>query len=239
MEHAKIFYSSLFTRNEPPDDVNTRKTRNFWQIGFEIFNYPLFESSIEVIHTANEILNSAGLQNHIFRISDKRLFMGFTEQYEPDEQALIYSIMNSADDDINLFRNLYKQAGGKNTKIVKEIGDFIALMSRPNPSIKDLARHKNCSALYKAGLENLEAIIEALPEIKFQVLPFMAKSWDACCPLLFDARHPSLNAAICGGGNLQYNSYKPDAPKSGVGIGVTRIFEILKNSNLGHNKYKC
>ncbi|MBU1111142.1 MAG: hypothetical protein KJ896_00035, partial [Nanoarchaeota archaeon] len=38
IDRAKIFYSSQFVRNEDPSEVSKGKTRNFWQIGFEIFN---------------------------------------------------------------------------------------------------------------------------------------------------------------------------------------------------------
>jgi histidyl-tRNA synthetase len=57
----------------------------------------------------------------------------------------------------------------------------------------------------------------------------MAKSWDAYDKLLFDARYPGYNGAIAGGGNLVYLGYEPNTPKSGCGVGVTRVHTILRD----------
>ena len=63
-----------------------------------------------------------------------------------------------------------------------------------------------------------------------RLLPFMAKSWDACDSMMFDVRYPGYDAAIAGGGILTYPGYKPECTKAGCGVGVTRVFEILSHS---------
>jgi len=228
LEQARIFYSSMFTRNEPVEDVRNGKTRNFWQIGLEVFNHPLFESSVEVIQIANEMMQAVGLKDVVIRLTDKRLIKGYIARYTEEEQAIVKTVMDKANDDPTRFQQLYRQAGGADDTVEKEVSAFIALIANSNLTISDLEGYANGNDLFLKGLRSLEEISGSLKGVRFQLLPFMAKSWDACWALMFDGRYPGYDAAICGGGNLSYNRYRPECPKSGVGVGVTRILDILK-----------
>jgi len=230
MKQARIFYSTMFARNEPLEDVDIGKTRNFWQIGFEIFNYPLCESSVEVVEIANEMIQAVGLTGVVFRLTDKRLIKGYIARYEQREQDIVQSVMDLANDDPIKFQTLYRQAGGLNKMVEKEVCSFMALVAKTDLTIDDLKSYSYGNAFFLEGLNNLSEIINALKDVKWQLVPFMAKSWDAGWGFMFDGRYPGYDAAICGGDDFYHNKYLSKCSKLGVGIGVTRIFDILKKN---------
>ncbi|MCF7917594.1 ATP phosphoribosyltransferase regulatory subunit [Candidatus Gracilibacteria bacterium] len=231
MKKAKVFYSAFFTRNEDPVDVSKGKTRCFWQIGFEIFNHPIFQSSIEAINATYSLLISAGLDDAYIRITDKRILKGLIESYSEKDREIIMSIIDKADDSSSKFRELYSVSGGESKSVVEDITELLEMISVPNQDI--LSKLKGVvkkSKQSQEGIDNISRIQEKLGNnVTMKIIPFMAKSWDACDKLMFDGRYPGYDSAICGGGNLTYNGYRPDSPKSGVGVGVTRVFDIIKS----------
>jgi len=228
-DKAKIFYSSQFVRNENPEEVRLGKTRNFWQIGFEIFNHDKNESTLEAIETAYEMIRAVDLVDAYVRLTDKRLMKGFYERFPEEEQSLIFSIIDKADDSGEEFKKLYDLKGGKDLRIRDEVAGFMDLIKSGTMTLDDLRKYGCGSRTYSQGIENLERIQETInPNVNLRIIPFMSKSWDACDEMMFDIRYPSYEGAICGGGNLTYNNFKPDSPKSGAGIGVTRVHEIIQ-----------
>ncbi len=233
LEKAKVFYSSNFTRDEDPNDVESGKTRNFHQIGFEIFNYPRGEAALEAIRAALAMIQAAGLQDSIVRMTDKRLILGFMSRYTDEDQNILRDIMDEADDDPDKLIELYSSKGGKSEMVKSEIAEFIRLNQNPDLSIQELEAYAYNSETYKQGIDDLQSIEKHLTRgqlMDVRLLPFMAKSWDCCDSMMFDIRHPGSNEAIAGGGILDYPDYKPDCAKAGCGVGVTRLFEILRNS---------
>ena len=237
LDKAKIFYSSNFTRNEDPKEVEMGKTRNFHQTGFEIFNYPEEEASIEAIKTTAEAILSTGLDGFVIRLSDKRMINGLLNNAMNQDRENVLSIMDKADDDPQKLRELYKENGGNNESFISKIANFLEL-ANGDLQAEELEKFTKNSPLFQEGLLNVKNIYNFFQEnedvkngkFSLKVLPFMAKSWDACPKLLLDARYPGYDAAIAGGGNLYYPGYKVDLPKSGAGIGVTRIYDILKKN---------
>ncbi|MBU1111648.1 MAG: ATP phosphoribosyltransferase regulatory subunit, partial [Nanoarchaeota archaeon] len=205
------------------------KTRKFWQIGFEILNYSELESSLEAIRTANELIRSSGLDTATIRIADKRLLKGLIGKFSPEEQKIIKKIIDKSDDSPEKFVKLYSDNGGTDPSVSSEVGDFLSLIHEDELTIGSLRKHASGSETYQQGVENLGRLYEQLQrEMQIKILPFMSKSWDACDKMMFDVRDKSFDGALCGGGNLTYQNYRPDAFKSGAGIGVTRVNEILK-----------
>jgi|GEM_PF-1635544 len=231
LDKAKIFYSSFFTRNEDAGMVRNGKTRCFWQIGMEVFNHPLFNSSLEVIETAYTMLAVAGLEDAHIRITDKRILKGIVENYPENERKILMSIINKAEDNPENFKDLYSKSGGKSETIANEIYGLLKLIyANESDVLTDLTLFAKKSKKCREGVENVLSIQESLKNIvPISIIPFMAKSWDACDKLMFDGRYPGYDSAICGGGNLTYKEYKASYPKSGVGIGVTRVFDIIKS----------
>jgi len=233
MERAKVFYSSNFTRNENAEAVARGKTRNFHQIGLEIFNYPTNDAALEAIRAPVAMIQAAGLQDSIVRIADKRLIRGFMSRYPAEDQVILQSVMDKADDDSDRLIALYEEKGGKSDQVKQEMAEFIRLVQRPSLTIQELASYANGSELYEQGLADLHTLEEHLTRgqlMDVRLLPFMAKSWDACDSMMFDIRYPGYDSAIAGGGILTYPGYKPDSTKAGCGVGVTRVFEILRSS---------
>ncbi len=236
LDDAKIFYSSNFTRDESPEEVAEGKTRNFHQIGFEIFNHPEDESSIEAIEITVDMILSTGLKGFDIRVSDKRMINGLISSIPVKDSNIILEVMDKADDNPSKLIELYKENGGTDVSSIKSIVEFLLLGNKENVSLEELQKFAGNSEIFNKGFENISSILENFKEeineglFNIKVLPFMAKSWDACPKLLFDARYPGYNGAIAGGGNLHYPGYKANLPKSGAGIGVTRIYDILKKN---------
>ena len=227
LDQAKIFYNEQFVRNEPLEEVEKGKTRAFYQTGFEIFNYPLIESGVEAMTTVYELIKNAGIDDIVIRMADKRLISGLLQQYTCEDKKIIQKIMDKADDSPIKFERLYKLNGGKDPNI-KHMIAFIEMGLDRNLSLTDLAKFDG-SKIYHDGLHDLYQIQSNISrEVKLEILPFMAKSWDACDRLLFDARSLRYNGALAGGGNLTYGAYEKSCPKSGAGLGTTRIFELLQ-----------
>lgn len=230
LEKAKIYYSEPYLRNEEYEDVIKWKTRWFRQIWFEIFNYPKFDSTIEAIKLSHDLLKSAWLKKHYIRITDKRLFKWLVYRYDEKDINIIKAIIDKADDDPLKFRELYKSKWWVNKNVENEIADFLSLLYKDKLSINDLKNITQESITYNSWIDNLKAITDEVSDkIKITLLPFLAKSWDACDEVMFDARHPKYESAICWWWNLTYDNYNPEAPKSGAGIGVTRVFDLVKN----------
>ena len=225
---ARIFYSQPFVRNEPPTDVAKGKTRNFWQIGYELLGQEWLSSSLDAMETAHSILADAGLKDVRIRFGDGRLMKGLLARVPSDEREKVLEIIQRANDDPQKFLRLYQERCVGVDDVAKEIASFMGLMSKVDLSLSELSRISSDS-LYQEGIAALNQINEALsPNVNRQILPFLGKSWNACDRLIFDARVEDCNGAIAGGGNLTYRNYLPEVEKSGAGIGITRVFQVLK-----------
>jgi histidyl-tRNA synthetase len=231
LDKARIFYSQSFVRNEPPEEVAEGKTRNFWQIGCEIFGYDLLDSSIDAMTTAYDVMASSGLPDARIRFTDKRLLKGLTERFNESERTKIMRCVEGSNDDADQFYETYLREEGSREDIAKDISNFLRL-NKKDLSIRDL-KDLSDNPTYLEGIHYISSILNGLPaRVKTKLLPFMAKSWDACDKLLFDARVSDYDSALAGGGNLVYRNYMPDVSKSGMGVGVTRIFEVQKNRKI-------
>ncbi|MBT3405275.1 hypothetical protein HN832_04845 [archaeon] len=225
LEQARIFYCQQFVRNEDPREVAEGKTRNFWQAGCEIFGYDWLNSSVDVMTTAYSIMESAGLPDAVVRFTDKRLLYGLINSFPIAEQEKIRKNIENADDDSTKFLELCTSVQDGEREHVSAIASFLDLAKTDLSldSLKDISTNE----VYQEGIQDLVRLSRALPSnVNQQVLPFMAKSWDACDKLLFDVRVGDYSGALAGGGNLTYNHYMPEKIKSGMGVGVTRLFEV-------------
>lgn len=233
LSQAKIFYNEQFVRNEPVDEVRNGKTRVFYQTGFEIFNHSFVEASVDAMTTVYQMISNVGISDVYIRMSDKRLMNGVLEEFESQEKDIIKQLMDRADDDPDRLVHLYFENGGTDHSSIEYLADFLRLSQKPDLTLDDPEQY-NRNNVFNEGLEYLRELEQGLIQagVQYQILPFMAKSWDACDMLLFDARSPRFNGALAGGGNLTYGAYEPHLPKTGAGIGTTRLYQLLREERL-------
>ncbi len=238
LKQGKIYYSQEFARNEETESVQKGKALSFWQIGFEIFGFPWDESSFEAIQMTLNCMQSCGLSEAIVRLSDKRVLQGTLIDLPIHEQRKVYHLIDVCDENGDRFAASYVDNGGRRY-IADTVGAFLSCCDS-NIEIRpdELSRyaHNELSSIGIESIKTLSTKIARTTPSQIRIVPFIAKSWDACNAMLFDVRMSGYPFALAGGGNLGAFEFAIDSPKSGAGIGVTRIVEYLTHYN--HAKTK-
>ncbi|SFR87877.1 ATP phosphoribosyltransferase regulatory subunit [Anaeromicropila populeti] len=228
---GQIFYSQEFMRNESEKDIQKGKTFSFWQTGYEIYGKPEIESSTLALVTAFNCFATLDLPDTLFRISDKRILEGMIDDYTLNERRDIYYIIDCCGEDGEKFYNDFVAKGG-NKATGEKVKDLLDLEKYEPITLEKLDVIANNKKSH-SGIEFLSKVADELRSEerrgKYTFVPFIAKSWDACDSLLFDARLPEYNYAVAGGGNLHAfnDSDGKKVYKSGAGIGVTRLAEYI------------
>lgn len=233
LKQGKIYYSQEFARNEEIASVRKGKTLSFWQIGFEIFGFPWFESSVEAIQLTINCMQSCGLPEVIVRLSDKRVLQVILIDLPIHEQRKVYQLIDVCNENGDQFAASYVDNGGRKD-IADIVGTFLTCCDTdPEVCTDELSRYVH-NELSSIGIESIKTLYNLIAKTtpgQIRVVPFIAKSWDACNAMLFDVRIHGYPFALAGGGNLGAFDYAIDRPKSGAGIGVTRIVECLTHFN--------
>lgn len=226
---GKIFYSQEFLRNESLDEIHDGKTISFWQTGFEIYGYEDIESSTEALKTVVNCFECCEFPNARYRVSDKRILKGLLLNLSLNHQRNIYHLIDKSGEYGNEFIDVYRKNGGEK-ELAEKIG-FLLDLGKERVLTLDILDEYTNNSFSHSGIEFIRLITKKVlldfPGINLEFIPFMGKSWDACDSLLFDVRLPDYKYAVAGGGNLCAFNSDDRIPKSGAGIGITRLAEYM------------
>ncbi|AOY74581.1 ATP phosphoribosyltransferase regulatory subunit [Clostridium formicaceticum] len=238
---GKVFYSQEFLRNETEDSVRQGKTISFWQIGYEIFGLSEKELSLTALLTLINCLSLFDIDRMKVRIADKRILGGIVSDLPQKEIRSIYSLIDTCQEDGEEFYSRYIKMGG-NKEIALKIYTLFS-KSNSNELSFEVLHEITGNHISNTGISYLKDIyrnvIKQNKNFRVEIVPYIAKTWDAYTTLLFDAWIDDYMYAIAGGGNLSTFYGEKDILKCGAGIGLTRIVEyMIKHCKLIHNKMK-
>ncbi|MGL5643784.1 MAG: histidine--tRNA ligase [Metamycoplasmataceae bacterium] len=217
----KLFYVGPMFRYEKPQKG---RLRQFYQIGVELIGDNYLYSTIEIIQLASNFLNQLGINDCILKInnigtkSERQLFeKSLTKYFEENKKNL--SELSISRIQSNPLRILDDKIDSQKQVVINapKIEEFLSSESK----------------------ESFKNILSLLTEfgISFQVDPALVRGLNYYTNVVFEFESHSQSlgskSTIIGGGcydNLINNSSQ-NIFGVGFGVGVERIFEILKDYN--------
>lgn len=219
---AKLYYIGHMFRSERPQKG---RSRQFYQIGAEIFGTDSPFADAEAIMGANNLLKALGLKGFIIKLNslgckkDKGAFAGKLKKYLEDKRSRL-----CADCKDRLKRNVLRALDCKNESCAEVVrGGPDILDSLCGPCKNHYDRLKNCLLAMKISFEETKNLVRGL---------------DYYTGTVFEITHPSLGAqdAIGAGGrydNLVRDFGGPDTGAVGYALGVERTIIALKEGFTG------
>ncbi|MGL5205704.1 MAG: histidine--tRNA ligase [Metamycoplasmataceae bacterium] len=215
----KLFYVGPMFRYEKPQKG---RLRQFYQIGIELIGDNSIYSIIEIIQLANSFLNQLGVNDSILKLnnigtkSERQLFEEALSKYFEKNKARL-SELSISRIKLNPLRILDDKIDSKKEVVINapKIDEFLSKES-------------------KQSFENLLSLLTDFG-ISFEVDLTLVRGLDYYTNVVFEFESNSKSlgskSTIIGGGcydNLIKDSSQ-DILGVGFGIGVERIFEILKD----------
>ncbi|MGL5732465.1 MAG: histidine--tRNA ligase, partial [Metamycoplasmataceae bacterium] len=222
----KLFYVGPMFRYEKPQKG---RLRQFYQIGVELIGDNYIYSTIEIIQLANNFLNQLGINDCVLKINnigtkeERQLYeKSLSKYFEKNKNSL--SELSISRIKLNPLRILDDKIDSKKEIVLKA------------PKIQEFLSKKS-----KESFETLLSLLTSF-KISYEVDPVLVRGLNYYTNVVFEfeSNSKSLGAksTIIGGGcydNLIKNSPQ-DIFGVGFGVGVERIFEILKDVNKEINK---
>lgn len=217
----KLFYIGPMFRYERPQKG---RLRQFYQIGAELVGDNFIYSTIEIIQLADNFLKQLKINDCILKINnigtkdERKLFEKALEKYF-EKNKLNLSDLSISRIKTNPLRILDDKIDSKKDVVLKapKINEFLSIDSQNT-------FNKLLSLLTNFG-------------IPFKIDPVLVRGLDYYTNIVFEFESTSKflgsKSTIIGGGcydNLIKNSSQ-EILGVGFGVGVERIFEILRNSN--------
>ncbi|MGL5617662.1 MAG: histidine--tRNA ligase [Metamycoplasmataceae bacterium] len=217
----KLFYVGPMFRYEKPQKG---RLRQFYQIGVELIGDNSVYSIIEIIQLANNFLKQLGINDCVLKINnigtkiERQLYEKTLSKYFEKNKDYL-SELSISRIKLNPLRILDDKIDSKKGVVLKA------------PKIKEFLSNES-----KESFQNLLSSLKGFG-ISYEVDPVLVRGLNYYTNVVFEFESNSktlgTKSTIIGGGcyyNLIKNSSQ-DILGIGFGIGVERIFEILKDVN--------
>ncbi|MDI6786592.1 MAG: ATP phosphoribosyltransferase regulatory subunit [bacterium] len=228
----RVYYLSNIFRYE---ELQTGKSREFYQAGVELIGYSYPKADAEVISLLSSLLEGVG-------IKDFKIDLGQVNLYK--------SIIKDANISEVVERNLRSAIHKKNLGEVESLLLNIKLKDKEKEAIVKLTNSysKDDSILNskelvinkegEAALENLGSVYDILKSygLKNKIIIDLGilRSIDYYTGLVFEAFVPNVGYSICGGGRYDnlIAQFGTDLPATGFAVGIERLFLALSSEDI-------
>ncbi|HET7669570.1 MAG TPA: histidine--tRNA ligase [Burkholderiales bacterium] len=232
-------------RGENPQ-VKRGRFREFYQCDIDVIGRetlsPLFEAEIPaVIHS---VFHEMAIGAFRIRINNRKVLKGILRQFDvPDEAA--GAVLRSLDkiekeDRAAILAELERQ--GMAAKPAVELYNVIALRRETNETLALLTDLAYPNEMYKAGVEELQKMVEAIrqfgvPDGAFAIDLGVVRGLDYYTGTIYETTltdHPDIGSICSGGRYDDLASYFTNTrlPGVGISIGLSRLFARLKDASL-------
>lgn len=221
---SRLYYIGPMFRSERPQKG---RTRQFYQIGAEVFGEGSPYADAELIMQLTKMLGEFGLKDFTIKLNtlgcrrDKEKFAEALKKYLKDKESRLCEDCRA-----RLEKNVLRILDCKS--------ETCSQVVRNAPAISDNLCVP-CSDYYKKAKESLEAM-----KIGFNETKNLVRGLDYYTGTVFEIAHPALGAqdAIGAGGrydNLVKDMGGPSTPAIGYALGVERLILALKSRDISGN----
>ena len=215
-----MYYGPMFRHEKPQKG----RYRQFNQFGIEYFGYLDTNSDLELIILGNHIFDKLGLNNTVLHVNslgneeDKQKYGEIVSQYFISNKKLL--------DDYQL-------------KTLEN--NPLRLLDSKKENVKDILKliPKMSETLSEKSMKRFDALLGKMDEvgIKYYLDNSIVRGLDYYNDTVFEWRDSSLGSqnAICAGGrydSLVENTGGNSVPAVGLALGMERIVELIKSSEL-------
>lgn len=223
--------------------------REFYQCDVDIVNNDnldlIYDAEIisTISTTISNILKILNLEGFTIKINNRKILSGFLEELKVQDKAteilrIIDKIEKISTEDFMYELNIILNNNEKSEKIL----NFIKIKENNDNIINKLKSLNIKNETFNVGIEELETVLKHLKEFgvpnnNFKIDLSIARGLDYYTGTVFETRindYPEFGS-ICSGGryeNLTENYTDKKLPGVGISIGLTRLFDQLRNSGL-------
>jgi len=215
------------------DNPQALRYREFWQADIDIIgsNSPMADA--ECLACVSEALKNLGVENFFIRVNNRKTLESLIKDFVPKEKVLeVFRILDKKNKigEENVKKELEKiGVNPKILEILKIEGSYTEVLN----SLKEKT---------KEGIGELEKLYEYCKEYgvadKLKLDLFLVRGLDYYTSLVFEI---DLGEKVSFGGGGRYDNLigllgKESLPATGISLGLTRIFEFLKEKVKQENK---
>lgn len=222
--------------------------REFYQCDIDIIDRDnlasIYDAEIvAVTYTTFEKLNIGGF---LIKINNRKLLAGYIEDLGLEKN--VKEILREIDKIEKIGEDKVKedlQEIGANAQQTRKILDFIKIEGTPEEILKKLKLLKIENETFEKGVEEMEELVKNIgymniPQSCWEIDLSIARGLDYYTGTVFETvlkEYPEFGSVCSGGRYDNLTEYFSDKklPGTGISIGLTRLFDLLKENNLVKN----
>lgn len=222
-------------------DNSTSRTREFAQVGVELFGKTGIEGDIEIILTAINALKAAGLKDFLIDIGNLDYFAGLAGEcgLSADDASLIREYINNKD---SLGLELFLEERGTEKKFRDALLALPTLFGKEN--VLERAEELCSNSRSKKAVQNLKKIVAAVRECglsEYISIDLGILGGNYYSGLVMRAVAKDLGVSILDGGRYDSlcSKFGYDIEAVGFAIGTKRLLRALEKQGATAAKKPC
>jgi len=215
--------------------------REFYQCDVDLIGSKSITADAEMVAIIFETFRALGLPDITIKISNRKLLAGYLETLEVKKPLEVMRLVDKLDKQgPEAVGGLMEAIGLTGDQIQKVL--FLADMRGVSEKvITQLEQTGAKSALFAQGLKEIRelaaaVLVQGVPSVRFKIDLGIARGLDYYTGTVYETylnKYPEVGS-VCSGGrfdNLTSFYLEKELPGVGISIGLTRLFEILKEKN--------